>query len=64
MFTLTVVVLVVIGIALVLAAFGDRRRAREIQRDPAHLSSDPNRTSGSGGGRGKRPPGESDEPAG
>jgi Flp pilus assembly protein TadB len=45
MLTLTVFVLAVIGVALVLAAFADRRRAREIQRDTAKMPSDPNRTS-------------------
>jgi hypothetical protein len=30
----TVVVLVIVGMGLVWAAFADRRRAREIERDP------------------------------
>jgi hypothetical protein len=40
-FTLTLVLLAVVGIVLVAAAFADRRRAREIQRDLSHLSDGP-----------------------
>lgn len=40
MFTLTIVVLVAFGLVLVVAAFADRRRAREIQQDRSRLPDD------------------------